>query len=162
LEEEVETFIKDRKQHVEEVILPALKAGYIVIVDRYYFSTAAYQGARGIDPNELIQKNELFAPEPDLLVLLDVDPKEGLKRIKTRGDRANHFERTDTLTRAREIFLGIDKPYLYRLDATKSAEELRDSIVREFSQRYVQQIAQSGIGEKEKLEATLKVFGGSL
>ena len=162
LEEEVDTFIKDRRQHVEEVIQPALREGYVVIVDRYYFSTAAYQGARGVDPEELIRRNEEFAPEPDLLVLLDVEPNVGLKRIKTRGDRANHFEKTDTLTKAREIFLSIDKPYLYRLNATESAEHLRDKIVREFSQRYVEQIAQSGTGDKEKLEATLKLYGGSL
>src|SRR5271168_4347864 len=44
LEEEVETFIKDRKEHVETKINPALKDGHIVIADRYYFSSMAYQG----------------------------------------------------------------------------------------------------------------------
>jgi dTMP kinase len=48
LEEELELFIADRDQHVQEVIAPALADGSIVICDRYYLSTVAYQGARGI------------------------------------------------------------------------------------------------------------------
>jgi dTMP kinase len=132
LEEEVETFIKDRKEHVETLINPSLRKGHIVIVDRYYFSTMAYQGARGMNPEELMSRNELFAPEPDLLVVLDVDPKLGLERIKTRGDRANHFEKTGSLKRARAIFNAIKKPYLFRLDGSQEAETLSDLIVRQF------------------------------
>ncbi len=161
IEEEVETFIKDRREHVENLIIPELEAGKVVIVDRYYFSTAAYQGARGLDPAELIRLNEEFAPEPDLLVLLDIDPSIGLTRIKTRGDRANHFEKTETLVRARQIFLSIDKPYLCRLDATKDPQEIRDFILREFQQRRVEQIAHSGAGPKDALNATLALFGGN-
>ncbi|HTD67074.1 MAG TPA: dTMP kinase, partial [Candidatus Limnocylindria bacterium] len=67
IEDEVETFIKDRREHVADKIMPALRDGTIVIVDRYYFSTAAYQGARGLDPQELMRRNEEFAPQPDLL-----------------------------------------------------------------------------------------------
>lgn len=160
LEEEVETFMKDRQEHVDTEILPHLRQGHIVILDRYYFSTAAYQGARGIDPNELINRNESFAPEPDLLVLLDLDPTEGLKRIRTRGDRANHFEKTDTLQRAREIFLGIQKPYLYRLDATLPVQEISHNVLHEFSQRYVEAIAKTDMGPQEKLAATQKLYGG--
>lgn len=135
IEEEVETFIKDRREHVDEKIMPALREGMVVIVDRYYFSTAAYQGARGLDPEELIRRNEEFAPEPDLLVLLDLPVEEGLERIRTRGDRANHFEQTNTLKRAREIFLSIRKPYLLKIDARQEPEAIRDRILREFSAR---------------------------
>jgi dTMP kinase len=160
LEDEVETFIKDRKEHVETKIIPALKDGHIVIADRYYFSSMAYQGARGIDPEEIMRRNEQFAPEPDLLVILDIDPKTGLKRIKTRGDRANHFEKTGTLKKAREIFLGIKKPYLFRVDATQQPEEIRDLIVRQFSALYAERITQSDKDPREKLNATLSLFGG--
>jgi dTMP kinase len=160
LEEEVETFVKDRKEHVETVINPALRAGHVVIVDRYYFSTMAYQGARGMDPEELMRRNELFAPEPDLLVLLDVDPKLGLTRIKTRGDRANQFERTSNLKKARAIFNGIKKPYLYRLDGTQERETLRDLIVRQFSAIYAERMARSNYPPKIKLNKMLSLFGG--
>jgi dTMP kinase len=143
LDEEVETFIKDRKEHVETVIIPALREGKIVIVDRYYFSTMAYQGARGISPEELMRRNEMFAPEPDLLVLLDIDPNVGLERIRNRGDRANYFENSGTLEKAREIFNRVQKPYLCRLDGTLAPELVRDAIVGEFSKIYAARMAQS-------------------
>lgn len=164
LEEEVETFIKDRKEHVENKINPELAAGHIVIVDRYYFSSMAYQGARagarGITPEEIMQLNERFAPEPDLLVILDIDPKTGLKRIKTRGDRANHFEKTDTLKKAREIFLHIQKPYLFKIPACQKPDVITKLIVRQFSAIYAERIAHSDGNLKDKLNATLSLFGG--
>ncbi|MGD0814535.1 MAG: dTMP kinase [Verrucomicrobiota bacterium] len=160
LEEEVEHFIKDRRDHVETTINPELAEGHIVIVDRYYFSNMAYQGARGMDPEEIMNRNELFAPEPDLLVVLDIEPKLGLERIKTRGDRVTHFEKTNTLKKAREIFLGIKKPYLYRLDARQEPEVLKDLIVRQFSAIYAENIARSNSSQHEKLNATLSLFGG--
>jgi dTMP kinase len=159
IEEEVEAFIKDRKEHVEQTINPALREGKIVIVDRYYFSTAAYQGARGVDPDELIRRNEEFAPEPDLLVLLDIDPKAGLERIRTRGDRANHFEKTGTLRSARDIFLSIKKPYLLRIDATQQPGEICNLIMRKFWALHAERTAKSNTDPKEKLNATLDVFG---
>ena len=45
--EELNAFLQDRKEHVETLLAPSLREGKAVIVDRYYFSTAAYQGARG-------------------------------------------------------------------------------------------------------------------
>jgi dTMP kinase len=162
LEEEVETFIKDRKEHVEKVINPALREGRIVIVDRYYFSTMAYQGARGMDPEELMRRNELFAPEPDLLALFDIDPKLGLERVKTRGDKANHFERTGSLKRARAIFNNIKKPYLYRLDATQAPETLRDLVVRQFSALYAERIARSKLTPSAKLKILSALFGAHI
>jgi len=159
-QEEVEHFIRDRREHVETVINPALANGEIVIVDRYYFSSMAYQGSNGIDPNEIMALNERFAPEPDLLVLLDIDPKSGLERIKTRGDRANHFEKTGTLEKAREIFLAIQKPYLFKLDALQDTETLCQLIVREFSVLYANQIGASDKSPQQKLNATLSLFGG--
>ncbi|MCX7017301.1 MAG: dTMP kinase, partial [Candidatus Sumerlaeota bacterium] len=59
-------FIADRREDVERNIRPALARGEIVVMDRYYFSTVAYQGARGLDPDELRAENEAFAPKPDL------------------------------------------------------------------------------------------------
>lgn len=150
LEEEVEAFIKDRKEHVKTVINPALRAGHIVLVDRYYFSTMAYQGARGMNPDVLMRRNELFAPEPDLLVVIDIDPELGLERIKTRGGTANHFEKLESLRRARAIFNSINKPYLHRLDGTQEPETLRDLIVDRFSAIYAERVAHSKLRTKSK------------
>jgi dTMP kinase len=131
-DEELEFFIKDRQEHVATKILPALQSGKIVIIDRYYFSTAAYQGCRGLDPENLIARNEAFAPEPDLLFLLDLQPSIGLERIRTRGDRANHFEKTDTLMKARQIFLSINKAYKVVIDATMPSEEVTAEVWKTF------------------------------
>ena len=124
LEEELSAFIEDRRQHVREVIEPALAAGAVVIVDRYYFSNAAYQGSRGMDPNTILSQNESFAPQPDLLVLLDVDPATGIRRIANRGDVVNLFEREEDLAKCATIFSSIDRPYLLRLDGKRSVEEI--------------------------------------
>jgi dTMP kinase len=112
-EEELEYFIKDREQHVRELISPSLEAGKIVILDRYYFSTMAYQGARGLDPVEIRKRNESFAPVPDLLLILDLEVDVALERIGKRGDIANEFEKRDNLMRCREIFLSLsDEPFV--------------------------------------------------
>jgi dTMP kinase len=67
-EEELELFIADRDQHVKEVIAPALEDGCVVVCDRYYLSTIAYQGANGMDPDIILAKNQDF-PAPDLAII---------------------------------------------------------------------------------------------
>jgi len=104
------------------VIAPALRAEKIVILDRYYFSTAAYQGAHGADAESILSENESFAPQPDLLVLLDVPPEVGLARIRERGDEPNKFESEESLGRARGIFQHIQRPYPLPMDARTGIE----------------------------------------
>ena len=82
--EELALFVEDRRQHVAEVLTPALDRGAVVIVDRYYFSTAAYQGARGLDPAAILALHATFAPRPDRLFLLDVEPEVGVARVRRR------------------------------------------------------------------------------
>lgn len=129
LEEELELFLADRREHVETLVRPALAAGKVVIVDRYYFSTAAYQGARGLDPQELLARNEAFAPRPDLLVILRADVEVGLARIRARGDQANTFEQEESLRAVARIFDSFDFPYLLRLDAAEPPEQLTARIL---------------------------------
>ncbi|MCF7732397.1 MAG: dTMP kinase [Akkermansiaceae bacterium] len=105
--DELEYFLKDRRQHVGELIRPALAAGKVVILDRYYFSSMAYQGCRGFDPTEIRRLNEAFAPRPDVLLILDLEVDRALERIGSRGDSANEFERRDSLQQCREIFLSL-------------------------------------------------------
>ena len=129
-EEELEYFLKDRQEHVETVIAPALRASNIVILDRYYFSTMAYQGARGFDPDDIRAKNEAFAPVPDFLFILDLDVEKALGRISSRGDKANHFEKSDALQKSREIFLSLaSEPFVYILDARQSEREVFDEAI---------------------------------
>lgn len=112
-EEELETFLKDRREHVRDLILPALARGAVVILDRYYFSTIAYQSLRGLDAETIRARNEAFAPVPDLLVVLDLDPEAAMARIEVRerGQGANHFEQVHQLARSREVFLRCAERY---------------------------------------------------
>ena len=75
-------FINDRRTHVENSIKPALQEKKIVILDRYYFSTIAYQGAIGLDPIEIKKENELFCPIPEIVFLLTIPPRVGIRRIQ--------------------------------------------------------------------------------
>ena len=132
LDEELGLFLKDRAEHVEQVIRPALAAGKVVLLDRYYLSTAAYQGARGADPGTILEMNERFAPQPDLVLLLDFDPDGGIARIRARGDAPNTFEESEQLRAVRKIFLGLERPFIRRVDASLPAEEVLTRCQAEF------------------------------
>jgi dTMP kinase len=127
--EELELFMADRREHVREVVEPALRAGRIVLTDRYYLSTAAYQGAAGQDPEAIMAANEIFAPVPDLVLLLTLSPAQSIHRIKAlRGEALNAFEQEETLTRVAAIFAGLDRAYIARVEATGSLSEVRDRV----------------------------------
>lgn len=121
-EDESRLLILDRKQHVQEFIRPALQRGEIVILDRYFPSMLAYQGAAGLDVAELIEANA-FAPQPDVLLLLDIAPEAGLARIRARGDEPNHFETPANLSAARSIFLSLALRKSI-IDASQPADEV--------------------------------------
>ena len=80
-EEEARLFTEDRRDHVERVILPALVEGRTVICDRYVHSSVAYQGARGVDQAAILSAQRLFAPQPDVIFLLEIPAKIALARI---------------------------------------------------------------------------------
>lgn len=109
-EEELELFIRDRKENVARNIKPALKAGKTVILDRYYYSTLAYQGARGLPLEEILRRHRRFAVVPDLVFILDVPVSTGLRRIKDRPVIYGHFEEKEYLKRVRKIFLSFQDP----------------------------------------------------
>ncbi len=130
-EDELRYFLNDRRQHVEETIQPALAAGKVVILDRYYFSTMAYQGARGFDPAEIRCLNEEFAPKPDVLLILDLDVDSAHQRIGHRGDTTNEFEKRDSLERCREIFLSLaNEPFARVIDSHGSPDEVAGRMLR--------------------------------
>lgn len=130
LEEELALFIEDRRQHVREVIAPALAQGRVVLTDRYYFSTAAYQGAAGMDPAEVFVRNR-FAPRPDLVILLTMQPESSLARIReSRGEELNDFEQEDQLRRVAELFASFADPCITRIAAEDSLEKVAREIQR--------------------------------
>ncbi len=128
-EEELELFLADRREHVQSLLNPALQQGKIVLCDRYFLSTAAYQGARGFDPEEILSQNR-FAPDPDLALLFQVDLDTGLKRITSgRGDKPNDFEQRDNLAKVASIFSAIRRPYIQTIDASGSIEKVHREVV---------------------------------
>ena len=121
-EQELKLFIDDRREHVREVIAPALAADKVVLTDRYYFSTAAYQGAVGHDPQMIIRENEKFAPIPDLVIILDAPVAVGVHRVqKIRGETLNDFEQESMLKKVAAIFATLDADYIRRVDCTGDA-----------------------------------------
>ena len=92
----------------------------MVVVDRYYYSTVAYQGARGLDPKELLAMNRAFAPKPDLVLLVDADPKVALERINARGEGQDLFENLEALTKVRGIFLSLGEPHIAVIDGMRA------------------------------------------
>lgn len=128
-EEELELFIADRREHVRDELDPALLEGKIVLCDRYFLSTAAYQGARGFDPETILQLHD-FAPDPDIALLFQVGTDTGLERItKGRGDKPNDFEQKEDLDRVAAIFASIKRNYICPVDVTGSIEEVHHKIV---------------------------------
>ena len=107
-DEELALFMADRKEHVAQVVLPALERGAVVVQDRSYFSTVAYQGERGLDRAELLAMGEQVAPRPDVLLVVDLPAEDAVARIHAARDHGqDDFEQVDALARIRQVFLGF-------------------------------------------------------
>ncbi|NNK94276.1 MAG: dTMP kinase [Desulfobacterales bacterium] len=127
-EQELDLFLSDREEHVNEVIGPSLALKKIVLCDRYFLSTAAYQGAAGFDPLDIIERNS-FAPMPDLALLLEISPEESIRRItEKRGDLLNDFEQLESLKQVDAIFSAMQLPYIRRIDASKTVGQIHQQI----------------------------------
>lgn len=125
-EEELRWFFEDRREHVTQRIAPALAAGRTVMTDRYYLSTVAYQGARGLDWRAILARSEAEFPIPDLALLFEIPPEQGLERVRARGAAAEPaFERADYLARVAAIFAAIERDYVVRVDASGSPDAVR-------------------------------------
>ena len=116
-QEELDLFVRDREENVRKNLQPALAAKKTIVLDRYYFSTIAYQGAKGIDPAKIRRINERFAARPDLVFILDLGAPEGMGRIEDRKKKYRLFERKDYLARVRKIFQGFKGRMFVHIDA---------------------------------------------
>ena len=130
-------YAASRRQHLIEIVLPALRQGQLVLSDRYLDSSLAYQGyARGIGMDEVYAIN-LFATEkilPDLTFYLDLSPEQGLLRIAKNRDREVNRLDLEKENFHRKVYEGYQillKKYpdrIKRIDATKSVEDEVDEI----------------------------------
>ena len=119
-------FAADRVEHVENEVLPALRAGRLVISDRYIYSSLAYQGAAGLSL-EWIEKVNEHALKPDLAVFLDVAPKTVIQRLKPKR---SVMETMETQQRVRDVYLKfVAKGELVRLDGNRSEDEVSEALI---------------------------------
>ena len=130
-ETEILLFTAARRDHMERTILPALAAGKIVLCDRFADSTRMYQGLSRGDLRALVDQlhDLMIGREPDLTVLIDMDPAVGLARAKGRQTAEERFEDfgQDLQTKMRAGFLALSKEFADRyrvLDGNRSMDDV--------------------------------------
>ncbi|WP_010477090.1 dTMP kinase [Thermococcus zilligii] len=129
-EAEALLFAADRAEHVDKLIRPSLEAGKVVISDRYFYSSLAYQWARGLDLEWLIDLNR-FAIRPDLAVLLDLPVKESMRRINRRSLKSEFDKIAELQRKVRENYLKLVEmfPEMRIVNAQNSIEDIHNDIV---------------------------------
>lgn len=137
-------YAADRAHHVATKIKPALASGKVVLADRYFDSSVAYQGAaRELDLNE-VRDISLWAVDnllPDLTVLLDLDAKQAISRRNLTGTGPDRLEKekVDFFERAREAYLQLasNEPARFIvLDASESIEQISEKLISELEKRF--------------------------
>jgi dTMP kinase len=120
-------FAADRFEHVTKEVIPALNEGKIVVSDRYFYSSLAYQGATGLDLKWIEMINE-HAIQPDLAIFVDVEPEAVIKRLKPEK---SVMENLETQRKVREVYVRfVEKGELVRIDGNKSKKKVATDILK--------------------------------
>ena len=129
LREELDLFEEDRREHVEDLIRPALERDEVVITDRYFLSTAAYQGARGLDSTEILRAHEAIFPIPDVVFLIDLPPAAALLRVDARGEERNQaYEKEEFLEKVAALFRSFDRDYICAIRGEDTEEVVHAAV----------------------------------
>ena len=135
-ETEMLLFTAARRDHFEKTIRPALERGKIVISDRFADSTRVYQGATRGDLRALVDQLHqlMIGYEPDLTLIIDVDPQESLARGLARGSGEDRFEDfgLDFQKKLRQGFLKLGNDFDKRckiIDGTRSVDDISSEIL---------------------------------
>ena len=125
-------FLADRSHHTEQ-INRWVDEGKIVLCDRYFASTIAYQSSKlkgdGIDRDWLLEASSPFKDVADMTFLLDMDPAVSLRRVGVRGEEISKFEDRSFLEQVRSGYLALAEEFGFvRIDASKSAEDVADEV----------------------------------
>ena len=133
-------FVKDREEHLEKEIEPFLKEDdHIVICDRYYYSTMAFQHTQGIEMEEIIAENMSFRT-PDVAFILDLPTEIALDRIEKRGEGKEKFEQLEFMKELRQNFLKLKDELddnIKIIDASKSKGEVFEQLKREVDKLFI-------------------------
>ena len=134
-ETEILLFTAARRDHLERIILPALKEGKIVICDRFTDSTRMYQGMRGANLRNLVDtlNEKVIKFDPDLTIVIDINPEISLKRAKSRKTVEERFEDfgVDLQMKMRKGFIELAKEFGDRIevvDGQQSVDKLAQDI----------------------------------
>jgi len=132
IEKQLELFLLDREDDVQKNILPSINKEESVILDRYFYSNAAYQGAMGFPYDDILKmNNKKNFPKPDFIFYIDLLPEKALNRINLReGDKRDIFEKKDFLIKVRNIYLEIEEKAdnFFILDGSLSEEKIQKNI----------------------------------
>lgn len=137
-------YTADRAQHIKEFILPLLSDGKMVLCDRYYDATMAYQGfARGLDIDLIEKMHKLLLEDlkPDITLLLDLPPEIGLDRAWKQINNGNRIseetrfeeERLSFHKKVRSGYLelaSLEPERFHVIDASKKEDEVREDIFK--------------------------------
>lgn len=120
-------FAADRVDHVKNVIKPMLRKGKIIVLDRYIYSSLAYQGAAGLDLEWLMKINR-FAPIPDLSIYIDVPLRVLARRVRRRR---SVMEYPRIQREVRKVYMRlIMEGKIIPVDGNRSIKEVADEILR--------------------------------
>jgi dTMP kinase len=135
-ETEILLFTAARRDHLERTILPALEAGQVVICDRFADSTRMYQGLSRGDLRALVDQLHglMIGREPDLTILVDMDPETGLSRAKGRQGTEERFEDfgPELQRKMRAGFLGLAKEFAGRFRVIDGNRDM-DTVARDIA-----------------------------
>jgi len=141
-----ELFVADRKNQVDELIVPNIERGHFVVSDRYKLSTIAYQAAQGLDVNSLIKRHEGFAV-PDVTFVIDVSAEEAGRRMLGEAIRDEHkFEKNKTfLEIVRQNYLNLKNNLpsekIFIINGAQSPEKVFSDIKEVFEREIEKQNA---------------------
>lgn len=128
--EEFKLFLEDRREDVKLNIEPALNEKKIVLIDRYYYSSIAYQGALGLDPEFIRTENEKIAIRPDRVYYLSIPLELSAGRIvESRRMTLDLFEKEDYLKKVKAIFDSMKYPEILKIDASFNPQGVFDQIM---------------------------------
>lgn len=133
-EEELTAFIEDRQEHLALKVVPALHDGQIVILDRYFYSTIAYQGLRAGSIDQIEARIRANVVQPDVAYLLETPPELAAMRIERRDGAANHFEQLDDLIKIDQIFheIAAKDDRIAKIDGSQSEEAVFKALLKHF------------------------------
>ncbi len=129
-------FLKDREYDFKNNLLPYLKKGYIVLLDRYYHSTYAYQGAREIEKKQILKKNIRVCSPPEMVFILDIPVAQSWERISGRVKEAL-FEEKEFLEKVRENYFDFYGRDIHFIHADQEPESIKDYIIRQIERKII-------------------------